>query len=332
LAERAMSKRFSVVVPVYQNEANLPETIARLLDLRKELGGYDLELVFVDDGSSDGSLAILKEHRNRHPDHIRIVKLTRNFGQTPAIQAGLRHSRGDCVGIISADLQEPCELFVNMIQEWERGAKFVMGERRARAESRRHRLVSGIYWRLIRRFAFPEFPNLGYDFCLLDRQVVEDINRINEKNSSIFVLIYWLGYRPTRVPITRRLRDKGASQWRLLRKITFTIDTLIGFTYVPARLITVMSFALASLGLLYLVSALAIWFWMRAAPPGWMTGISLLTILGAMVLFALGIVSEYLLRILDEARKRPPYVVESVIGTEDGRASPAGDRASRPLP
>ena len=235
----------------------------------------------------------------------------------PAIQAGLRYATGGCVGIISADLQEPWELFLDMVKEWERGAKFVMGERQTRQEGRLHQLVSGAYWSLVRRFAFPDFPSMGYDFCLLDRQVVEDLNRINEKNSSTFVLIYWLGYRPVRLPITRTLREKGVSQWRLWNKISFTMDTLIGFTYLPARLITGLGFIAAASCLLYLAVVLVMWYVFRTAPLGWMTVVGLLTLLGAMILFSLGIVSEYLLRILDEARKRPLYVVERVIGEAD---------------
>ena len=309
-----MPRTLSIVVPVYQNEANLHDTVPKLLGLRGLLPDYALELVFVEDGSRDASFRILGEYAAQYPDIVRVVKLTRNFGQTPAIQAGLRHARGDCVGVISADLQEPWELFADMVKEWERGAKFVMGERQARAEGRGHQFVSGIYWRLIRRFVFADFPSMGYDFCLLDRQVVDDVNRINEKNSSIFVLIYWLGYRPVRLPIMRRLRGKGSSQWRLPKKLSFTLDTLIGFTYLPARFITVLSFGLTGLCFTYLAFALGSWFWLRAAPPGWMTEVGLVTLLGAMILFALGIISEYLLRILDEARKRPPYVVERVLG------------------
>lgn len=317
-----MRKTFSIVVPVFQNEANLADTIAALLELGQALPQYRLELIFVDDGSRDGSLQLLTDYAKRYPAEITVVKLARNFGQTPAIQAGLRQASGDCVGIISADLQEPHRLFLDMVKHWETGAKFVIGERQRRLESRRHQLVSGIYWNLIRRFAFPEFPNLGYDFCLLDRQVVEDINRINEKNSSIFVLIYWLGYEPVRLPITRAAREKGASQWRFWKKITFTMDTLIGFTYLPARFILVVSFAMAGLSVLYFAVVLARWYHFNAAPPGWWTVVGLITMLGSLTLFALGIVSEYLLRTLDEARKRPPYVIEHVIG---GRGLEATD-------
>jgi polyisoprenyl-phosphate glycosyltransferase len=303
-------KVFSIIVPVYQNEENLPETVPSLLALKSQLVGLQMELVLVDDGSRDGSRKLIEEFVRQHPEEIRGVFLTRNFGQTAAIQAGLRYAIGDCIGIISCDLQEPHELFIEMVEAWRSGAKFVLGERLARAEDGPHQLVSSIYWRLVRRFAFPDFPEMGYDFCLLDRQIADDINRIEEKNSSIFVLIFWLGYRPHRISIRRELRQKGHSQWRFWKKISFTTDTLIGFTYLPARVITFSGLASAILCLLYMLKVVAVWFLLRAAPPGWVTVVGLLLLLGALILFSLGIVSEYLLRILDEARRRPPFVVD----------------------
>lgn len=307
-----MRSTFSIVVPVFQNEKDLEQTLPRLLALRSPLSAYDLELVFVDDGSRDASFQVLTNAASRHPETVKVVKLTRNFGQTAATQAGLQHASGACVGIISADLQEPCELFVEMVGEWERGARFVIGERRSREEAWWHRALSSIYW-LLARHAFPDYPRLGYDFCLLDRQVVDAVNRINEKNSSVFVLIYWLGWKPVRVPVDRRLRKLGRSQWSFWKKVSITADTLIGFTYLPSRFITAMGFLAAAFCLLYLVAALAMRYHYGVSPPGWMTVIGLLTLLGSMILFSLGIVSEYLFRILDEARKRPPYVVERVI-------------------
>lgn len=308
-----MTSTFSIVVPVLQNERDLEETLPRLLSLRSRLSAYDLELVFVDDGSRDGSFGVLSDCARQHPETVKVVKLTRNFGQTAATQAGLQHASGACVGIISADLQEPCELFVEMVGEWERGAKFVIGERRSREEGLWHRALSSVYWLVARRLAFSDFPRLGYDFCLLDRQVVDAVNRINEKNSSIFLLIYWLGWKPVRLPVDRRLRKLGQSQWSFWKKVSITADTLIGFTYLPSRFITAMGFLAAAFCLLYLVAALAMRYHYGVSPPGWMTVVGLLTLLGSMILFSLGIVSEYLFRILDEARKRPPYVVEQVI-------------------
>lgn len=312
-------KTFSIVVPVYQNEANLDDSVPKLLSLKEKLPDYSLELVFVDDGSTDSSLSILTKHAGMHPELIKIIKLTRNFGQTSAIQAGLRYAKGDCVGIISADLQEPHEKFIDMIKEWERGAMFVIGLRQEREEGKLHQMISGIYWGLVRKFALPDFPQMGYDFCLLSRQIVDEITNINEKNSSIFVLIYWLGYKPVCLPIKRKIREKGNSQWTLWRKIRFTLDTFIGFTYLPARLITYMGFILSVLSVLYLGVMLFLWFWLKASPVGWMSVIGLLSLLGAVILFSLGILSEYLLRILDESRKRPQYVVEKIIKNDSGK-------------
>ncbi len=308
-----MKRIFSIVVPIYHNEENIPDTVPKLLALQDQLNDWDLELVFIDDGSKDNSYNLLEKFQAQHPEAIKLVKLTKNFGQTPAIQAGLQHATGDCIGVISADLQEPYEIFLEMIKIWEQGAKFVIGERKAREESWLHRKVSGIYWNLIRRHAFSDFPDMGYDFCLLDRQVVEDINKINEKNSSIFVLIYWFGYKPVRIPITRKIRQKGSSQWGLLRKIQFTLDTLIGFTYLPSRFITVMSLSASVGAIIFLFFALYNWHTTGTAPSGWMTVVGLLLIIGSLVLFSLGIISEYLLRILDESRKRPAYVVEKIV-------------------
>lgn len=313
------SKTFSIVVPVYQNGANLPVTMPTLLGLQDKLPGWQLELIFVDDGSRDDSLGLLSEFAAENPEQVKVVRLTRNFGQNPAIQAGLRYSRGDCVGIISADLQEPCELFIDMVREWENGSKFVIGERENREEGWLHRMISGSYWSLIRRSAFPDLPGLGYDFCLLDRQVVENINHINEKNSPIFILLYWLGYKPVHLPIVRKIRDKGRSQWRFFNKIKLVVDTLIGFTYLPSRLITFMSLLASAMALLYLLFLLYTWHTTGAAPLGWYTVVGLISLFGSMTLFSLGIISEYLLRILDETRRRPPYVVDRIIDT---RSSP----------
>jgi len=315
-------KVFSIVVPVYNNGANLPETIPALLALQAALPGYDLELVLVDDGSRDGSRALILGFASRHPEQICAVLLTRNFGQNAAIQAGLRHAKGDCVGVISCDLQESHEQFVAMIRAWEQGAKFVLGERVERPENWLHRTLSGCYWYLLRRFAFADYPPMGFDFCLLDRQVVNEVNQINEKNSSIFTLIYWLGHAPHRIPIRRRRRRQGQSQWHVRNKIQFTTDTLIGFTYLPARLITFAGLLSSLLCLGYLAVVVAQTIFLRRGPVGWATLAGLILLLGAALLFSLGILSEYLLRILDEIRHRPTFVVERVITSSVGKGKP----------
>ena len=316
-----MKRLFSIIVPIYQNEANIKDTINSLLGLENQLPGWELELVFVDDGSTDNSYELLVDYAKAYSGKIKVIKLTRNFGQTPAIQAGMNYVDGDCIGIISADLQEPFEMFVDMLAFWQKGSRFIIGERKNREDGFWHRKVSNIYWGIVRRFAFSDFPNMGYDFCLLDREIVDKIKQINEKNSSIFVLIYWFGYRPVRIPIVRKRRKKGKSQWRFFKKISFTVDTLIGFTYLPSRFITLLSISSSFLAILYLIFLFYNWINTGIAPLGWMTVVGILLLLGALILFSLGIISEYLLRILDESRKRPPFVVEHVINNQEKKSS-----------
>ena len=308
-----MSILATIVVPVYQNAKNLEITVPCLLSLQESLPKYSLELIFVDDGSTDHSCQIISRFAKENPGVVKGLKLTRNFGQSAAIAAGLSVSRGHWVVIISADLQEPYQVIPRMVQSWENGSRFVIGERVYRPEGLAHRALSGIYWWLIRKFAFSNFPRMGFDFCLIDRKMVTYINDAAEKNTSIFALIYWLGFEPTRIPIDRLARLHGESQWTFKKKLGVTIDTLVGFSNLPARFITLCSFATMTGLFVYGVFIYAVWLSSSEPPPGWMTLVGLILILGSMILFALGIISEYLLRILDASRKRPLIVEEEMI-------------------
>lgn len=307
-----MPQRFTIVVPVYQNEMNIDDTVEKLLSLQDRID-LELDLLFVEDGSTDGSREKLIAHRERHPDRIGLVLLTRNFGQTPAILAGLKHANGDCVGVISCDLQEPYEKFVDMLDAWRGGAKFVVGERVSRHEGTLHRAVSGTYWGLVRRHALRDFPRGGYDFCLLDRSVLHYVAEMGESHTSVFPLLWWLGYQAHRVPIVRQARTAGKSQWTWWMKLGFTIDTVISFTHIPARIVSTLGM-LGSAGFLAATVYLGVnWFVKQSAPPGWMSVVAMLGLVASALLFSIGLVIEYLVRILDEVRGRPTFVVEKVV-------------------
>jgi len=207
-----------------------------------------------------------------------------------------------------------------MVAHWERGSKFVIGERIHRSEGLFHRVFSSIYWGLIRRFAFIDFPRMGFDFCLIDRDVATYVIQSAEKNTSIFALLFWLGFKPTSVPIERKDRVGGKSQWTLRKKLNITVDTLIGFTHLPARFITLFSFGAMFSAILYGVVVLFNWMSTAQAPAGWTTIVGLTLIFGSLILFALGIISEYLLRILDASRKRPLFVKEQTIERDPEQA------------
>jgi len=302
----------SIVLPVYQNEANLPDTVPKMLSLRKSFPGYRLELVFVDDGSTDRSWELLCDFRERFPGTITLVRLSRNFGQNPAVQAGLRHATGDCVGIISADLQEPYETFREMVAHWEKGSKFIIGERVGRTDGRLKQWLGSLYWVPFRHFAWKDFPRMGYDFCLIDRQLIDDVNRIHEKNTVLYQLLYWLGYTPTRIPIVREKRSTGKSQWNALRKVHFYVDSMIAFTYLPVRIVTFLGLSTSVLATAYMGYVVVRWLFLGSTAQGWTSIVVLILCFGALTLSSLGIICEYLWRILDEARPRPPFVVDSV--------------------
>jgi dolichol-phosphate mannosyltransferase len=312
-------KVFSIVVPVYFNELNLPDTVPRLLALGERLGHYQLELIFVDDGSGDGSLGVLREFQARHPSHIKVVKLTRNFGSMAAIQAGLSVATGDCVGIITADLQDPPELFEEMLSHWEKGTRLVLAVRADREEPLGQRLFAAAYYGLMRRFALPGYPRGGFDFLLMDAQVVRDVNRIHEANTNLMALIFWLGYRPVLIPYTRRKRQKGRSRWTLAKKVKLVVDSFVAFSYVPIRALSMVGlvFALGAFGYGALLVALRL---MRGVEvPGWTAMMVLLAFASGLQMTMLGVLGEYLWRTLEAARGRPHYVIDEVFTAVEAR-------------
>ncbi|HEU5079616.1 MAG TPA: glycosyltransferase family 2 protein [Opitutaceae bacterium] len=302
----------SIVVPVYYNELNLPDSIPALLALREQLGGTALELVYVDDGSGDGSLKVLVEFQKQYPETIKIVKLTRNFGSMAAIQAGFRAAQGDCVGMISADLQDPPELFLEMLALWRKGEKAVFAVRQDREEGLSQRWFARTYYSLLRRYALPGYPEGGFDFCLIDRQLINEINAMGEKNTHIMSLIYWLGFAPAIIPYTRRARRKGRSRWTMRKKLKLFVDSFVAFSYVPVRFVSMIGILTSLLALGYAVFQIVAKFLFGTPVPGFSTIVVLIALTAGVQMIMLGVLGEYIWRILDESRKRPAYVIDRI--------------------
>jgi len=310
-------KTLSIVVPVYYNELNLPDTIPQLLALEEKLEGYKLELVFVDDDSKDRSLAILLDFRERFPEQIKVVKLTRNFGTMAALQAGLTVATGDCVGVIAADLQDPPELFLQMARHWEGGVKAIFAVRADREESQLQKSFSNLYYALIDRFAVPGYPPGGFDFFLVDRQVVEEVNKIQEKNTNLMTLIFWLGYQAVFIPYVRRKRTKGKSRWTLGKKVKLFVDTFVSFSYFPIRLFSFLGVIYALISFTYGLVIFFSWLTFGIPVQGWVPMMLVLTFTAGLQMTLLGILGEYLWRTLDESRGRPFYVIDTVYSDGD---------------
>lgn len=305
-------KTISIVVPVYYNETNLPDTISRLIALEKKLTQSQIELLFVDDGSGDNSLGVLLDFQIKYPQKINVIKLARNFGSMAAIQAGFTIATGDCVGMISADLQDPPELFLEMIDYWEKGNKAIFAVRQDREEPFLSKLFSNTYYSLIRKLAIPDYPIGGFDFFLVDRQIVNELLRIQEKNTNIMTLIYWLGFKPIMIPYIRRSRKKGKSRWTLSKKIKLFVDTFVAFSYFPIRVLSLIGLIMALGSFLYGTFILLYRLFFGIPVQGYVTTMLVMTFASGIQMTMLGVLGEYLWRTLDEVRRRPPFVIDEI--------------------
>ncbi len=307
-------KTFSIVIPVYYNELNLPDTVPELLALQDKLPGYRLELVFVDDGSGDLSLELLRQWQRQHPQVIRVVKLSRNFGSMSALLAGMSVAQGDCVGVIAADLQDPPDLFVEMLGHWERGTKSVFAVRQDREDPLPSKLFSLSYYYLVRKFALPNYPQGGFDFFVVDRQVAQDVLKIREKNTNLMTLIFWLGYSPVLIPYIRRERKKGKSRWTLAKKVKLFVDTFVSFSFTPIRILSVAGMLVSLFSFLYGTFILFAWALGGIPVQGWTAMMLVVTFTAGLQMSMLGVLGEYLWRVLDEVRRRPPFIIDEIFG------------------
>ena len=290
----------------------IPHTVPALIDFAKKIEKeFETEFVFVDDGSGDNSFNLLIEEQKKD-DRIKIVKLSRNFGSMLAIQAGLANSTGDCVGIIATDLQDPVELFIDMLEAWKNGKKVILATRKDREEGVLQKLFSNIYYKLMRKFAIPDYPLGGFDFLLIDRQVVEEINMIHEKNTNIMSLIFWLGHDREYFPYIRKEREHGRSKWTLSKKVKLFVDFFVVFSYAPIRFMTVFGFFIALFSFIYGIFIIVNYFMGNVSITGWASTLLVISFFSGVIMIMLGVIGEYLWRILDETRKRPGYVIDQV--------------------
>lgn len=311
--------RLSVIIPCYYNEDNLPVTFGRLQGMELLLpAGTEVEYVFVDDGSGDGTWQALRDIHRAHPDRVVLVRLAGNVGSYNAILAGMIHATGDCSTVISADLQDPPELIPQMFAHWQKGIKLVMANRQRREEGLLKRLMAGLFHALIRRLALKNIPPGGFDFVLFDRKLQDEVVRMAEKNTNTLYLLPWLGYPYVTIPYVRQEREIGRSRWTLTKKVKLFIDSFIAFSFFPIRLISVSGLVLGLGALAYAGYILYARLTGHIEVEGWSALMLVLLVVGSFQMVALGILGEYLWRTLDAVRRRPPYVVDEVV--ERGQA------------
>ncbi len=318
----------STVVPIYNEQANLPE-LRRRLAAALDATGHAWEIVFVNDGSADASAALLRSFVEQD-ERIRAVELSRNFGHQPAITAGIHAARGDCVVLIDGDLQDPPEVIPAMVEQWEAGHAVVLGERRSRADGGLRGLGFRLFYPLMRRVTdLPSEIDAGI-FGLMDRTVVDEFNRLPERNRFIPGLRSWLGFKQTGVPYDRQDRAAGKPKQTLRRLLRYAMDGMISFSFKPLRAATWLGFVVSIvaflLGVYYFVD-----FFASGKEPGsgFTTIILCVLFLGGIQLITIGILGEYVGRIYEEVKQRPLYVVKERIGFGRSRDALSARRGGR---
>jgi glycosyltransferase involved in cell wall biosynthesis len=302
----------SVVVPIFNEEENLPELRQRITAALDSIGD-SWELICVNDGSHDRSLAILREMHQNDP-RIKLINLSRNFGHQPAVTAGIHHARGDCVILIDGDLQDPPELIPQMVSKWKEGNQVVLAERRSRSESGTRGIGFRLFYPIFRRISdLPSAPDAGI-FGLMDRRVIEEFNKLPERNRFIPGLRSWLGFNQASVLYDRNERAHGKPKQTLRKLIRYAMDGMISFSYKPLRAATYLGFLVSiaafGLGLFYIVTFFA---WHKLV-TGFTTTIVSVLFLGGVQLISIGILGEYIGRIYEEIKQRPLYVVQDKTG------------------
>lgn len=305
-------RTLQIIIPVYQNELNLDHTFSRLLELKTRLElKYKLGLIFVNDGSTDKSGEKLRAFQIQNRQFVRVLEFTRNFGQIAAIQAGFKYADSQLIGVVSADLQDPPELFLEMIVLQEQGYKLIIAERNERDDSFFQKFISKLYWSLVSAIALPGYPTGGFDFCLVDRQIADVLNSFTERNTHIFPLIFSFGFPHKIINYKRQRRELGRSQWTFRKKIKLFLDTFIAFSYAPIRLISYIGFIVSSLSFIFAIYVVALYFFKGNQYTGWTTLSTLTSFFGGLILLTLGLIGEYLWRILDQVRGRPLFIIKN---------------------
>ncbi|MGE0592521.1 MAG: glycosyltransferase family 2 protein [Vicinamibacterales bacterium] len=312
----------SVLTPAFNEAANLPALYRRLVATMDTVGD-DWEWVVVDDHSRDDTFGVLAALAADDP-RVRGVRLARNSGSHVAITCGLHHVAGDAAVMMAADLQDPPETMTAMLGRWREGAQVVWAVRRARpGESSHAGFAAAYYWVMRHVVGMKEMPSRGADYFLVDRAVIEAFRRFPERHGSVLAHLTWLGFRQAYVEYDKQPRAAGRSGWTLARKLGLVLDSVTSFTAAPLRL---ASMAGAGLVVLAAPVGLAGLLWLPAISGILFLVLAAVAVMGGLQLLALGLLGEYVWRGVEEARRRPQFVVEAVVGAggRQGGAPPAG--------
>ncbi len=305
--------KVAVIVPLLNESQNISRYYYELKKTTTELKKYKFSYLFVDDGSSDDSWDKII-YLTQHDKQVSAIKFSRNFGSHSAWYAGIKAVKEvDACILTTIDLQDPLILIPVMLEKFQNGAKLVCAVRRDRKDILLTKILSQCYYFLVKKFALPNMPSGGVDFCLIAKKIIQDLIEMGEKNTSLIGLILWLGYSYAEVFYVRNKRRFGKSKWTIFKKVKLFIDTFVGFSFMPIRLVSYLGFLFSTLGFLYAIIIFVRRIIYGAPIEGWSSLMLVVLILSGVQLITLGIVAEYLWRTLDASRQRPLYVIEKQV-------------------
>ncbi len=309
----------SILIPCFNEEESLPECHAAVSAVLLTLG-LPYELLFVNDGSDDGTAPVLAA-LHKADDHATVVSLSRNFGHQQAVSAGLTVARGDAVVILDADLQDPPEVIAAMVRKWQEGFHVVFGVRTHRAgEGRLKLLTARLFYRLIRKLSDVDIPLDTGDFRLMDRKVVDALLAMPERHRLLRAMCAWVGYRQIGIPYQRAARFAGRTKYPLGKMLQLALDGIFSFSTVPLRMLTYAGFGAAALSFIGIVWALGVRVLTRHWVAGWATLFVGMLFLSGLQMISLGIMGEYIGRVYTEVKQRPLFVIASVLRAGEAEA------------
>ena len=310
-------KKISIIIPTYNEEESLPFLMERLNELIGKIENYEFELLFVNDGSKDKSLEIIKEQRKKD-SRISYIDFSRNFGKEIAMIAGMDYATGDAVIFMDADLQDPPELIIEFIKYWEQGYDDVYAKRKSRkGETFFKKFTSKMYYKVLQKLAGMEIQKDTGDFRLLDRRCVNALKKLRESQRNTKSMFSWIGYKKKEVLYDRDPRVAGSTKWNYGKLVDLAIDGITSFTTSPLRLSTFIAIPTFALLFIYFVYVIAKCFVVHQAIQAYQAIILLILFFSGVQILLFGIVGEYLGRIFNETKNRPLYLVNEYNGQKE---------------
>ncbi len=311
-----MKPELSVVVPVFNEQEVINETVSRL---KRVLDGMlvEYEIIFVNDGSRDNTLQILRPVC-QEDWRCKLVNFSRNFGHQTAITAGMDVSQGDAVVVIDADLQDPPEVIPEMFKFWREGYEVVYGKRISRkGETAFKKLTASAFYRFLSYMTDVEIPVDTGDFRLLDRKVVDALKRVPERNRYVRGLVSWLGFKQTAFEYVREKRFAGTTKYPLSKMMKLAVDAITSFSVKPLRIAGFLGALLSVVGFIYTLYVIIAKLCGALFSAGWASIICIVLLLGGFILLMLGVMGQYIGRIYDEVRDRPLYIISETVNVEE---------------